>query len=965
MRKYLFSRPVMLALSMTLLASCGSDQSSTPDSTASTSQTSAAENIDWDKIDWAHDASDLSPDAAVKYGKLANGMRYIIMANDTPEQTAALRLRIDTGSLNESEDKRGLSHFLEHMAFNGSTNVPEGEMIKILERFGLAFGPDTNAFTGFDQTQYQLDLPSVEDEMLETGFFLMRETASNLTLDPEAIDRERGVIISEMRARNSVGLRSFQDSAEFTVPSLNLHNRLPIGTTEVIENAPAERFREIYDEYYRPEYATFVAVGDFDVNDIEARIKNVFGDWEGRNAAGAQFNLGNVDETRGIEADFYTDPDINTSVSISYIRNTARKADTGAQRQKDLIDTLGHSILNRRLSSLARAEDATFINAGSGIGATLDAYETLSITAATTPENWEAAIAVAEQELRRALQFGFSEAELDEQLANIRTGLENSVAQAGTRRTTGLAGTLANIVNSSVFTTPDSSLARFESFADDITPAMVHEAFKAQWDGRGGPLLRLTNSEPVANAEQRIIDAFTASQKVSVSPIEDKGDQSFAYQDFGPAGEIRSDERIEDMDIRTLTFSNNVRLNLKVTDWEDNRIRVSTNIGSGLLEFHDAPDGLASLLNSGAMTLGGLEAHSNDELQTLLAGRTVALTLGAGEDSFGSNISTTPDDLELQMQLLTAALTAPGYREESLEQLRKAIESFYISLDAEPGGIAQRDVPRILRSGDTRYGFPSKEDFLARNFTEMKATIERSLNEGAIEIGIVGDFNENDAIDIVSKTFGALPERRATPLTPAGSKDIKFPADRTPLTLRHAGPADKALALIYWPTTGDTDIKQTYTLRLLRAVFGLKLTDVLREELGATYSPNAGATNSTVFTDYGFMSASSEVNPDDVDRVYEAIASITADMAAGNITDDELQRARQPLLEGIEENQKNNGAWMSVVQTAQSKPEFLERFKNAAENYSAITTADLIEAATTYLEGNEPLKIRIISDKVE
>lgn len=171
--------------------------------------------------------------------------------------------------------------------------------------------------------------------------------------------------------------------------------------------------------------------------------------------------------------------------------------------------------------------------------------------------------------------------------------------------------------------------------------------------------------------------------------------------------------------------------------------------------------------------------------------------------------------------------------------------------------------------------------------------------------------------------------------------------------------------MIYWPTTGDTDIKQTYTLRLLRAVFGLKLTDVLREELGATYSPNAGATNSTVFTDYGFMSASSEVNPDDVDRVYEAIASITADMAAGNITDDELQRARQPLLEGIEENQKNNGAWMSVVQTAQSKPEFLVRFKNAAENYSAITTADLIAAATTYLEGNEPLKIRIISDKVE
>lgn len=965
MRKYLLSRPVMLALSMTLIASCGSDQSTSTDTGAATTQSSPAQNIEWDSVDWAHDVSDLAPDPATKFGKLANGMRYIIMANDTPEQTAALRMRFDTGSLNESEDKRGLSHFLEHMAFNGSENVPEGEMIKILERFGLAFGPDTNAFTGFDQTQYQLDLPSIEEEMLETGFFLMRETASNLTLDPEAIDRERGVILSEMRARNSVGLRSFEDSAEFLTPSLNLHNSLPIGTAEVIENAPPERFREIYDEYYRPENATFVVVGDIDIAAMEQRIKDTFGDWEGRGAAGTQFDLGDVDETRKLSADFYTDPDINTSISINYIRNTERMADTAAQRRTNLIDSLGHSILNRRFASLGRSKDAVFIGAGSGKSPTLNTYESVSLNMTTTPENWEAAIAAAEQELRRALEFGFTQAELDEQLANLRTGLENSVAQAGTRRTTGLAGTLANIVNDSVFTTPASGLERFEGFADDITPAMVHEAFKAQWDGRGGPLIRLTNSEPIENAEQRIIDAYTASQNVPVTANEDTSGTSFAYTDFGPAGKIVTDTTIEDLGIRTLTFENNVKLNLKVTDFEDNRIRINTNIGAGQLEMFDAPDGLAILMTSGAMTLGGLEAHSNDELQTINAGRTVSLSFTASEDAFGSGTATTPDDLELQMQILTAAITNPGYREDALEQLRKAVENFYISLDAEPGGIATRDVPRILRSGDLRYGFPSQEDFIARNFTELKAVLDRPLREGAIEIGLVGDFDEEEAIAIVAKTFGALPERRATRITPAGSTDVKFPADRAPQVLRHAGPADKGLAMIYWPTTGDTDVKQTYTLRLLRAVMGLKLIDVLREELGATYSPNAGATNSTVFPGYGFMSASSEVKPTDVDRAFAAMEKIAADMAAGNITEDELQRARQPILEGVEENMSNNGAWMTIVSTAQTKPEFLPRFQNAADNYSAITTDDLIAAAKTYLDGSEPLKIRIISDKVE
>ena len=968
MRKYLLSRPVMLALSLSVLASCGADQSDTPatpsQSTTSTEASTPA-NIDWDNVSWAHDVSDMTPDPAVTFGKLDNGMRYIIMANDTPEQTVALRLRIDTGSFNENDQNAGLSHFLEHMAFNGSTNVPEGEMVKILERFGLAFGADTNASTGLDVTEYRLDLPSVEKDMLDTGFLLMRETASELTLDPDAIDRERGVILSEMRLRDSVGLRDLADSFTFLAPTLNLANRLPIGTKDVIENAPAELFREIYDEYYRPENSTFVVVGDFEPADIEARIKETFGDWQGRGIAGTKFDLADVDESRSLTADFYTDPDISTAISINFVRNHERQADTAEQRRKDLIDSLGHRILNRRFSSLARAEDAVFIGAGSSKAPAFDSIETVSVSVSTTAENWEAALGVAEQELRRAIEFGFTEAELNEQLANIRTGLENQVAQSGTRRTNGLASFLSGTVNDTVFTTPQSGLERFEIFENSLTPEMVHDAFKAQWDGRGGPLIRLTNLEPIENAEQRIIDAYKASQSVAVTPNEDKSEQSFAYTDFGPAGEIISDERIEDMDIRTLIFANNVRLNLKGTDWEDNRIRISLNVGAVQLELANAPDGLVTLLNSGAMTLGGLEAHSNDELQSLLAGRTVALSFVAGDEAFGAGVSTTPDDFELQMQLLTAGITAPGYREEALEQLRKAIENFYIQLDAEPGGIAQRDIPRILSSGDKRFGLPTQEELVARNFTEIKQVLDRAMSEGAIEIGIVGDFNENDAIDIVSKTFGALPKRLASPITPPGSKDVKFPADRTPLILRHAGPAEKALAMIYWPTTGDTEVKQTYSLRLLRAVLGLKLTDVLREELGATYSPRATGTNSTVFPDYGFLSASSEVDPSDVDKVFAAIESIAADLVAGNITEDELQRARQPVLEGIEENRKNNGAWMTVVSTAQTKPEFLERFQKAEENYSAITTTDLINTAKTYLDNAEPLKVRIISDKVE
>lgn len=919
--------------------------------------------FDLENAIWPQDASDIAPDPAVTFGQLPNGMRYIIMANDTPEQTAAMRLSIDAGSLNERDDQSGLSHFLEHMAFNGSTHVPEGEMIKILERHGLAFGPDTNAFTSFDQIQYQLDLPSIAEDVLETGFFLMRETASELTLDPEAIDKERGVIKSEARARNSVGLRNFISAANFLTPDMPLASRLPIGDADVIANAPVERFREIYDAYYRPENAVFVLVGDIDVAAMEARIKETFGDWQGRGAPGPGADFGSVDERRSLEADVYTEPDMTTSVTISYVRKTTKKPDTVAERRQGQIDALGHRILNRRFSSLSRAPDAVFISAGSGSTSTFDVSETVQVSASTTAENWEASLALIEQELRRALEHGFTQAELDEQLANTRTSLENQVDQAGTRHSTSLAGTLASAANDFVFTSPEDSLARFNVYADEITPAMVHEAFKAQWTG-GGPFLRLTNNAPIEGAKDKLTATYKASQSVPVTAPEDKVSQSFAYTDFGPAGKIIADTRIEDLNIRILQFENNVRLNLKVTDFEDAIIRIETSIGGGNLEFSDAPDGLLGLFSSNAYVLGGLEAHTIDELQTLLAGRSVSIAFDSGADSFGSSVATTPDDFELQMEILTALITAPAYRPEALGQLHKSFESFYISLDAEPGGIAARDVPRILYSGDKRFGIAPQEELTARTFEELKSVLERPLREGAIEIGIVGDFDEDAAIAIVARTFGALPTRNADPLPFTEARKARFPADRTPITLRHAGLADKALALVYWPTTDDSDQKRTYTQRLLRSIFQLKLTDELREKLGATYSPSANSQNSSVFPGYGYLSAASEVEPGDVDLVFDAINTITLDMAAGDITEDELQRARQPILENIEESIRNNGTWMGIVSTAQTKPDYLDRQRTVAEVYRAITTQDIITAAGQYLKPEAALQIRIISDKV-
>ncbi|CAN0126074.1 unnamed protein product, partial [Chrysoparadoxa australica] len=182
----------------------------------------------------------------------------------------------DVGSLAEEDDQRGLAHFIEHMAFNGTTHVPEGEMVPLLERYGLAFGPDTNAFTGREVVGYQLDLPSNSEEMMNVGLFLLRETASEMVFDSEAIDRERGVILGEERFRNTPIRRFFNAYYTFLYPDTIITERDAIGTVEVIETAPAERLEAYYRDYYTPERGMLVVVGDVDADLVEEKIRNGF-----------------------------------------------------------------------------------------------------------------------------------------------------------------------------------------------------------------------------------------------------------------------------------------------------------------------------------------------------------------------------------------------------------------------------------------------------------------------------------------------------------------------------------------------------------------------------------------------------------------------------------------------------------------------------------------------------------------
>ncbi|RZJ78327.1 MAG: insulinase family protein, partial [Brevundimonas sp.] len=367
-----------------------------------------------------------------------------------------------------------LAHFLEHMAFNGSTNIPEGELPKNLERLGLSFGGDTNAFTSFDQTAYTLNLPNTTDAVVDASLFALREVAGELLFDPEAVDRERGVIVGEDRTRDTPSYRALKALLPFLAPDQRLSDRLPIGDLDIIRSAPRDRFVDFYKAYYRPERATLIAVGDFDVDAMEAKIKKSFGDWTNPAPNGADPDLGQI-KPREAETRIFVEPGTQSNAQIYWTVPHDTAPDTSATRRKDLVRSLALAVLNRRFAEISRSANPPFLGASAGYQALYNALDAASLDVTYNPGGWKRAIETAEQEQRRLVQYGVGQAELDREITEYRTALTAAVAGAATRQTPRLATGLLSAVNDGeVFTAPAEDLKQFEAAVANITVAEVN-----------------------------------------------------------------------------------------------------------------------------------------------------------------------------------------------------------------------------------------------------------------------------------------------------------------------------------------------------------------------------------------------------------------------------------------------------------------------------------------------------------
>lgn len=946
-RKFLFA----LILSTTALAACAPSQAHL----ASVSQLP--------RPAWAFENSDVPVDEGYRFGKLENGMRYVIRSNSTPKGQALVRMVVNVGSLDEADDERGFAHFVEHMAFNGSTNVPEGEMVRLLERLGLAFGADTNASTGFERTTYMLDLPRNDPALLDTALMLMRETASELTISQAAVERERGVILSEKRDRNTFALRNLEDQMQFLHPQARYANRLPIGTEETLNGATADRLRAFWRREYVPDQTTLLVIGDFPPEDMEAAIKARFADWRPAPAK-PQPAAGPFDPMAKPREDVFIDQALSERVTVSRDGPWLAEPDTLAQRRENLLRQIGYGIINRRLLSRTRVANAPFRAAGVGTSDQFNEARSTNLIVETIDGGWKRGLLAASEEYRRALEHGFTPAEVAEQIANTRTSARNAAASESTRtHGTLLGAVLALVTDDIVPDKPSRSLERLEAFIPEITPEAVLAALKRELVPLDQPLIRFQGRrEPVGGAKA-LREAWDQAAKARVAKADAKTATAFAYTDFGAPGQVISDVTEPRYGIRLVRFANGVMLNLKRTDLTKDRVMVRLAVdGGNMLATRENP--LATQMMS-VFGQGGLGKHSRDELDSLLAGRTVGLGLSAAAEAFVAGATTTPADLELQLQVIAAQLTDPGYRIEGEVLFRQTTNNFFASLGATPNSALGAALGGILSDNDPRFALGKVEDYRKLTFADLKTAIADRLGNGAIELALVGDFDEAQAIELVARTLGALPPRETAFRAYTDQRERRFTNDRSRRLLRHKGAADQALLTIHWPTRDGEDLKEALALELLQRVVQVELTDTLREALGKAYSPGVGNSASRIWRGWGTFTLRASVDVKEVNATRAAIRGLLVELRKAPLSADVVQRARAPLLEALDAALKTNGGWMGLVDRIQSKPDGIERFAGSRAIVASLTADDLQALARRYLDPDQGLEILVLPEGVD
>jgi zinc protease len=895
----------------------------------------------------------IAPDPNVRQGELPNGLRYAVMKSVTPKGAVSIRFALLVGSYEEADDQRGVAHFIEHMAFNGSTHFPAGSLDKTFADMGVGFGRDQNADTSLSMTAYRLDINDSDSKKLDLAFQWLRDIADGETLSEDAVEHERGVILSEREARMSPTQAWRNNVDAFREKGLRTPTRVPIGTPESISTMTSARLRAFYDRWYRPEYAVVVVVGDASPDELEKRVRDAFGSWAGKGPKPQRPPRGVPDPARGVDVLAQSDARLATSVGACKLRAPDNVSLRTVRRLRWLtLRSVWTRILDERLSRLASSDRPPFQRAVAGFEGGREAGQACLIVS-PLDDAWEPALDAAANELRRFALHGPTRDELDRAMADERSNYAGARDAADTRFSSALATSIQNdILSGDVVANPSEKLKDFEIAAKGVTPDLLRQEFALDWAGNG-PLISVTAPK---GPEAQVVR--TAWSRMAAEPAPGVYDPpkiaAWSYTHFGDVGVVAKREAIADPGFVRVTYANGAVLNFKQSAFQKSSVHVRVRFGAGRREIPN-DQLIAAEFGADLFVQGGLGRYDADDLHRLFSNESWEPAMEVESDAFELRASTTSSALEHQLQILSAYLTDPGFRSNVDAKVPTTVSDTFRRFHSSPS-LVFSDAFKRAASPDDPELLPPEAALKKLRGADFKRLLDPALTEAPLEVTVVGDVDEATITKLVGETFGALPPRKPGDRAHADTRFLKFPEKAIPpVRATHEGPAEKALVGVVWPvfTADPSHRREEYALTLASRVLADELRHRVRQELGKTYTPQVQVT-APDHADQGYLTATVETAPGDVDQVAAEIQKSARGLARGEVSAEALERARAPLLSALDARRQTNLWWLEALDGSATDPAQLAEATGERDLYRAITLAEVRKAAADWL-GRAPL----------
>ena len=902
-------------------------------------------------------------DSQITIGKFANGLKYYIRANKKPEKRAELRLVVKAGSILEDDDQQGMAHLVEHMAFNGTKNFPKNKTIEFMESLGMRFGADVNAYTSFDETVYMLTVPTDKPEMMDKAMLILEDWAHNLSFDPAETEKERGVVMEEWRLGQGANMRMLQKIFPVVLKGSRYADRLPIGKPEIIQKGSAERLKQFYKDWYRPDLMAVVAVGDFDKAAMEKMITAHFGTLPAATKPRPRNQYDVPDRTDTAFA-IATDKEMsNTAVQLMTLL-PSRTQKTVADYRQQTIDGLFSGMLSSRFDEIAQQPNAPFLNAGAGRSSFFArSKDSASLVALVKEDGVERGLEALLAEAERVARFGFTATELDRQKQNVlrsyeQYALEKENTESGQRA----SEYIRNFLDEEPLPSADDEYALQKKFLPGITLEEVNKLAREWFPDRNRMVIVQAPEKAGLTVpdQAKLAAVLKSAGSKELKAYVDSATGSTLLESAPTGGTIAKTVNKEALGITEWELSNGVRVVLKPTNFKEDEIVFRATSPGGTSLANDK-DYVTATSATQVVTAGGLGKYNVIDLDKMMTGKIASASPYINEVSEGLTGNSSKKDLETMFQLIYLRFTQPRADANAFSVQTSQLKTLLANQAVIPEFSFSKALMAARYQNHPRRQLMTSEMVDQWNLDKSMAFYkDRFADASDFTFVFVGSFDVATIKPLVEKYLGSLPSihRKET------WKDVGVRTPNDVVVKRvEKGVEPKSLSAIVF--SGPFEYTQTnrVAIRAMSEILQRRLLETIREELSGTYGINATPTYQRVPNPEYSITITFGSSPDRTEALIKRIFEEIEAFKANGPTEQQLTDQRETLLREFETSSKTNSYLVSQLSARYDVGDDPAGVWQVPDYYKKIDKAMIQEAAKTYLNTKRYVEVMLFPEK--